>query len=310
MAAYGFTLGSADVTSFIGFTNYTYRSSYVPSATGMSINGAIISGSAATNAPIVVTLFRQIFPTNSGTSATLELDSSSTGTATYASSSRNVTGTQNVYPNYKMNAGSRIWYGFRTRSTATIDFYSGDTAGATDEIIRDANGTVTTWNADRNLYARLEWYGVPAAPTSLAVTATTLSSVSLSWVKPTNMGGYTAVTGYRILYKKTSQDGTTWASTGKFGDDSTTSHTVSGLEIGTSYDFKVAAANAATDVYNTDYNPVASTVGTNADITVSTVSGGIWDGSGNWVSPGVKVWDGSWVPASINVWTGSEWKKQ
>ena len=309
MAAFTFTLGTSGTTSFIGYTNYTYRSSYVPSATGVNVNGAVISGVPATNKPIVITFFRGIFPTNSGSSARLELDSSSTGTATYASSYRNCSGNEDVVPNYKMNAGSTVWYGFRTGSTATLNFYSGPTTGASDEIIRDANGTVTTWATDRNLYARLDWYGAPAAPASLTASATTSSSVTLSWTKNSDMGGYTSLTGYRILYKATADS--TWASTGKVGDDTTTQYTISGLTPGVSYDFLVAATNAATDVYNPDYSLSSATVGTNASLTTSTLVGGIRNAAGVWAAPGVKVWNGSgWTSGAINVWTGTEWKRQ
>ena len=321
MAAYTFTLGSNATNSYIGYSNYSYRSSYTPSATPINVNGGyvvtkdgngvITSAVAATNKPIVITFFREIFPTNSGSSARLELDSSSTGTATYASSYRNCSGNEDVVPNYKMNAGTAVWYGFRTNSTAQLNFYRGATTGASDEIIRDANGTVTTYSTNTNLYARLDWYGAPAAPGSLTVSAVTLNSATLTWTKPTDMGGYTALTGYRVIYKKSSEDDTKWVSTGKIGGDTTLTYTVTGLAIGTSYDFKVAATNAATDIYNATYTELSSTVGTNASVTGTTVSGGIWDGSGGWVAPGVKVWDGSaWVSANLNVWTGTEWKRQ
>ena len=69
----------------------------------------------------------------------------------------------------------------------------------------------------------------PAAPTGLAVTGTTSSSVSLSWTAPSG-----TVTGYDVF-----ENGTQAASV------SGTSDTVTGLKASTSYSFTVAAYNAA-----------------------------------------------------------------
>lgn len=69
----------------------------------------------------------------------------------------------------------------------------------------------------------------PAAPTGLAVTGTTASSVSLSWTAP---GG--TVTGYHVY-----RDGTLAATT------SATSAAITGLAASTSYTFTVTAYNSA-----------------------------------------------------------------
>lgn len=303
MAAYTKTIGGSTTTSFVGYSGDTFRSSIALTTSTENVNGAV----GASNKPILVTFLRETFPTNSSTSARLEIDTASTGTASYASSYRNCSGNEDVTPNYKTNAGSTIWAGFRTNSSATLNFY----LGGSGSVIRYKASTAetSTWDADDSLYLRVDWYGVPAAPTSLAASLVTGSAVTLSWTKNADMGGYAALTGYRILYKRTADS--TWLSTGKFGDDTTTSGTVSGLEPGTSYDFLVAATNAATDVYNPDYSLSSATVGTNASLTTSTVVGGIRNAAGAWVAPGVRVWNGSsWTTGAINVWTGTEWKRQ
>jgi hypothetical protein len=71
--------------------------------------------------------------------------------------------------------------------------------------------------------------GVPAAPTGLAVTGTTSSSVSLSWTAPAG-----SVTGYYVY-----QNGTRAATV------SGTSTTVTGLAASTSYTFAVSAYNSS-----------------------------------------------------------------
>jgi chitinase len=69
----------------------------------------------------------------------------------------------------------------------------------------------------------------PAAPTNLAVTGTTSSSVSLSWTAPSG-----TVTGY-LVYENGSQVSTVTA----------TSTTITGLAASTTYAFTVAAYNSA-----------------------------------------------------------------
>jgi hypothetical protein len=69
----------------------------------------------------------------------------------------------------------------------------------------------------------------PAAPTGLAVTATTSSSVSLSWIAPSG-----TVTGYNIY-----ENGT------KAASPTGTSGTISGLAASTAYTFAVTASNSA-----------------------------------------------------------------
>lgn len=306
MAAYTKTIGGNSVTSFVGYSGDTFRSAIALTATSENVTGAV----GSTIKPIVVTFLREIFPTNSGTSARLEIDTSSTGTAVYASSYRNCSGNEDVTPNYKTTAGSTIWAGFRTNSSATLDFY----LGGTGSVIRYKASTAatSTWSSVDSLYLRVDWYGVPAAPASLSMSAVTNSSVTLSWSKNADMGGYSALTGYRVLYKRSADS--TWSSTGKIGDDSTTSWTVTGLDQGTSYNFLVAGLNSATDVYNTTYDSQAATTGTNASLTASTISGGIVNEFGVRVPAKVYVLTSdepvTWTQAQMKVWTGSEWKVQ
>jgi hypothetical protein len=303
MAAYTKSIGGSTITSFVGYSGDTFRSAIALSTTTENVNGAV----GASNKPILVTFLREVFPTNSGTSARLEIDTASTGTASYASSYRNCSGDEDVVPNYKTNSGNTIWAGFRTNSSATLEFY----LGGSGSVIRYKASTAetSTWDANDSLNLRVDWYGVPAAPSSLTASSVTNSSVTLSWTKNSDMGGYNLLTGYRILYKRTVDS--SWSSTGKFGDNATTSATVSGLLTGTSYDFLVAATNAATDVYNPDYSLSSATVGTNASLTTSTLTGGVRNATNAWVAPITKVWNGSsWVTGNINVWTGTEWRRQ
>jgi titin len=81
-------------------------------------------------------------------------------------------------------------------------------------------------------------YAVPGAPTNLLTTPGN-QTVSLSWTAPADDGG-TAITDYLIEVNS----GSGW-STFTDGTSSATSATVTGLENGTEYNFRVSAINAA-----------------------------------------------------------------
>ncbi|MFF3889978.1 cellulase family glycosylhydrolase [Streptomyces sp. NPDC001914] len=88
----------------------------------------------------------------------------------------------------------------------------------------------------------------PSAPTGLAVTGTTASSVSLSWQASTDDTG---VTGYDV-YR-----GTTRA-----GQVTGTSYTDTGLTAGTPYDYTVRARDAAGNTSTASASVTATTTGT------------------------------------------------
>lgn len=80
---------------------------------------------------------------------------------------------------------------------------------------------------------------VPAAPTALAVTSTTVSSISLSWSLPSGGG----LNGSTIYYAQ-GQCGTSYTATVSIAGGSTTTGTVSGLTTDKVYDFAVTSWNA------------------------------------------------------------------
>ena len=87
----------------------------------------------------------------------------------------------------------------------------------------------------------------PAAPTGLTARAGN-AKVILSWTKPTG-----PITSYKLLYGKTSNKASaTWASIPS-SRASTTTHTVTGLENGSEYSFKVRAVNGGGDGAATDW---------------------------------------------------------
>jgi len=83
----------------------------------------------------------------------------------------------------------------------------------------------------------------PSAPGTPIFSGSSTSSISFSYSAPANNGG-SSITGYVVEYKPSSSS--SWIS---YGTTSSTSFSVGGLSSGTSYDFRVAATNLATQTF-------------------------------------------------------------
>jgi hypothetical protein len=266
------------------------------------ISGAFIDGAFTTQRPIRFTSLRLYFTSNSIGSVDLQISTARSGSGGYQSGALTATNQVTVTPNYSSFHDTPLWYGLfkNARAVSTRGYRANTTA---DSIFYE--------NADLGingpLRARYVYHTVPNAPTSFTSTSKTSTSVSLSWVKPTDMGGPTSLTGYRILYKTSASS--TWTATGDFGDDNTTTYTVSGLVPNTTYNFLVAATNSVTDARNTAYTDPAEYTGTNSSQLNVTTNGDtkIWNNSA-FVSAVANLWNGStFVPGITRIWNGSEW---
>jgi len=85
----------------------------------------------------------------------------------------------------------------------------------------------------------------PSAPTNVTITgcnSTYTNSITLTWTAPANNGG-SPITNYIVYYRTTSPPGSTWYTYNTNSASTTT--IVSVPSSGVSYDFKVAAQNAA-----------------------------------------------------------------
>lgn len=199
--------------------------------------------------------------------------------------------------------------GFRKKDSVRVEWYreTGDSGSSISSAggiyyegaLQDGGTGEADWGTTV-IYQNFGWYTVPNAPTSVAVSASTGNSVTLTWVKPTDLGGPSTLTGYRILYKKSTDS--TYLSTGQVGSDSTLSYTVTGLESGTTYNFLVAATNSVSDAHNADYSDPAAHTGTNSGTVTQKTAGGLWTGT-TWTKPVTRVKVNS-SPVAI---TSSSW---
>jgi len=83
----------------------------------------------------------------------------------------------------------------------------------------------------------------PSAPGAPSFSGSSTSSISFSYSAPADNGG-SSITGYVVEYKPSFSS--SWISA---GTTSSTSFSVGGLSSGTSYDFRVAATNLATQTF-------------------------------------------------------------
>lgn len=205
--------------------------------------------------------------------------------------------------------------GFRMVSGASVLFYraAGDDADMTTNNLIYQDGTsVSSW-AGTSMYQTFSWYTVPNEPTSPTVTATTGTTASISWVTPTDNGG-TAITGYRLMYKKSTDTWDQALCTGKFGTSATTTYTLTGLANGTTYNFLLAATNAVTDDHNTkdglSYTSISAWVGTRTSAFNAVTTGGTYNGTA-WVPHNLSAANASnvWAtPSTAKVYNGSSWQ--
>jgi type II secretory pathway pseudopilin PulG len=85
-------------------------------------------------------------------------------------------------------------------------------------------------------------YTYPGPPTALSATLTSSSQATLTWTAPAS-NGYSAITSYAL--QQSTNGGTTWTPITASTGSTTTAYTVNGLSVGVTYQFEVAAINAA-----------------------------------------------------------------
>jgi titin len=145
---------------------------------------------------------------------------------------------------YRIGGGSYAELVSNTGNTATTYSHTGMTAGQvyvyrvyaiTSFGQSEKPSAETTVNLKSASSA-----SVPGAPPSLSATAVSPTQVNLSWLAPSNNGGY-QISGYKIEVKKGSTAYSTLiANTG----NSTTTYSHAGLTTGTTYSYKVYAINS------------------------------------------------------------------
>lgn len=225
------TLGAGITTSNAGNVLPTGKSARIVAATysGGTVNFATLSagsGGAAPATPGQVTGL-----TASGATA-------STMTLSWTAPSSG--GTPTAYTvNYQVT-GAGSWTSATTSASASPFTVTGLSASTSYEFEVIATNSGGSGTASSTVTASTgAATAAPGAPTNLAASEATSSTMELTWSAPGSGG---TVSGYSAYFKLHS--GSTWSLATAGLAASATSYTVTGLASGTSYDFYVAANSA------------------------------------------------------------------
>ena len=140
------------------------------------------------------------------------------------------------------SARARLYSGSRASSTGLVDAVGGDENVRASVASTTSLGSISPALGSTGAYAlfRTNSTSAPEAPSGAIATSEAGSySVNLSWSAPTNTGGST-ITGYKIEMN----DGSGWVTQTVDTGTAATSAVISGLTLGTTYEFRVSAINA------------------------------------------------------------------
>jgi hypothetical protein len=195
------------------------------------------------------------------------------------------------------------YFGVHNENTGGITVQRNTSTGdlGLDEDHANANSDLsgTSWDAayraGYTLVGTISYIYLPSKPLTPAVTAGR-KQVTVTWTAPTDDGD-SAVTKYLVYYKKTADS--TW---NEIDTGSTAlSKVITGLDNNTSYDVRVAAWNAASDVITDSVSGLPGVSSEYSDTVSATTAPG-----------GPPVWASStWTPSEVfvcatdNTWSGA-----
>jgi titin len=219
------TSTSATITGLQNGTSYVLRTAALNNAGqgAWSVSSSAATPYAAPSAPTALT----------GTSQDAQV------ALTWAAPAANGAAITDYVIQYSADSGSS-WIGFSDAASATNSAVVAGLQNGTSYVLRVAAVNAAGQGAWSLASAPVTPATAPIAP--LGVTgAASNAQVALSWWAPTSDGG-AAITDYVIQFSANA--GSTW-STFADGSSSTTAATITGLQNGTSYVFRVAAVNTA-----------------------------------------------------------------
>jgi hypothetical protein len=224
-------LGAGITTSNAANVLPTGESARIVSATysGGTVNFATLSagsGGAAPAAPGQVTGLAA----SGATSSTMALSWTAPGSG----------GTPTAYTVNDRVTGAGSWSSATTSASGSPYTVTGLSASTSYDFEVIATNSGGSGSASSTVTASTGAAGAsPGAPTNLAASAATSSTMGLTWSAPGSGG---TVSGYSAYFKL--HAGSTWSLATAGLASTATSYTVTGLAAGTSYDFYVAANSA------------------------------------------------------------------
>lgn len=186
--------------------------------------------------------------------------------------------------------GFGIWtagkLGFQKQVNTSYDVYRDSSAGYTDNL---GGAWSTVDDADKTMIGAVTYYYLPSAPLNLTETVVS-GDIQLSWNAPSSDGG-SAITGYYIRYRVAGTSA--WSYVDTRGLASPTARTYTFTTLSGTYEFQVAAWNAASVTLGDSDNSGAD---------VSSKWSGLVDAQAGALGPAVLVSTGE----TTRAWTNSE----
>ena len=229
----------------------TYKNGASNALKALTITGAPVTVAAGSSASYTVALTKAY-------AGTLSITSSATAKATVDPATLTFSTT-----NY--STGQTVMVTGVEAGTATIN-HAFRLTGAAADAIPDAGTVAVTVSAATP---------VPAAPTGLSATAGN-GQVVLSWSDPDN----DSITRYEASYSKVGESWGAWSAISG-SDAETTGHTVTSLDNGSEYRFRIRAVNSAGNGAESAVARATPVVPATAGVTLSATSLTVEEGSSN-----------------------------
>ena len=229
----------------------TYKNGAPGALKALTLTGAPVTVAAGASASYTVALTKAY-------AGTLSITSSATAKATVDPATLTFSTT-----NY--STGQTVMVTGVEAGTATIN-HAFRLTGAAADAIPDAGTVAVTVSAATP---------VPAAPTGLSATAGN-GQVVLSWSDPDN----DSITRYEASYSKVGESWGAWSAISN-SDADTTGHTVTSLDNGSEYRFRIRAVNSAGNSAESAVVSATPVVPATAGVTLSATSLTVEEGSSN-----------------------------
>jgi hypothetical protein len=126
------------------------------------------------------------------------------------------------------------------RSTTSYSIHRQTSGSATSSF----SATNTSDFASSAIIGTIDYVVAPTAPSAPTASNVTTSTMTINVPTYTGDNGGASISGYRLEFKYSS--GTEWF---EWGTDTASSFDITGLDAGTSYNFRLAAINAATEAF-------------------------------------------------------------
>lgn len=163
---------------------------------------------------------------------------------------------------FAVGSDNDYFVGFKPNSSSGATTERGASAHPTYSVVASTGSISYTWNSSSQ-WVEFTYYGLPAQVANIDATSTGQNSATVTFSQVATSGVAGATTGYKVQFKKSSD--AAWTDYTTTTGYPLTGVSVTGLDAGTSYNFRVAAVNGVSSFVSTATGPWSSTASTTTD---------------------------------------------